>query len=326
MTPSDSSIESRLKFAIAEKMLKLPKHKAMNASSALSTAYRTHNAASVTGSDSNSLFLAYIAARFPATFAVVKRVLQEYLDLQGEPPESLLDIGAGPATASFAALDLFDSLNQITLLEKETSFQTLALELAKEAKIPQVLSANWILGDVSKAKEFKKTDLAIASYSLGEMSLENAKQVAQNAFACTKQGLIIIEPGTPKGFAFVREIRDHLKALGAFVAAPCSHQMACPMVSPDFCHFSERLVREKFHREAKNATLPYEDEKFSYVILTKTSLKPYFGRLIKRPIKGSGHVTLDICHEGKITRQVVARSNKEKYKSSRKAEWGDPIN
>lgn len=318
------NIETRLKSAIVEKLGTISTQDRRAAALELSNLYRSHQPSKISDS-SQAVFLAYIATRMPATFSVVQTVLEEFLELTNESPKSMLDIGAGPATASFAALELFDDLNEVSLFEKQKRFQDLAIELARLSAVEKIVNATWQIGSIEENVTFPISDLAIASYSLSEMPISLAKTVAQKAFDCAVLGLVIIEPGTPQGFERILALRTHLLAHGAYIAAPCAHQLNCPMVTPDFCHFSKRLVREAFHREAKNASLPFEDEKFSYLIATKSPKTTYFGRLIKRPIKSAGHVTLDICHEGKIERQVVGRSNKARYKTARKSSWGDRV-
>ena len=39
--------------------------------------------------------------------------------------------------------------------------------------------------------------------------------------------------------------------------------------APDWCHFTQRLPRSRAHKQIKGAELPFEDEKFSYVALTR---------------------------------------------------------
>jgi ribosomal protein RSM22 (predicted rRNA methylase) len=311
-----------LHLAIAETLQSESLRNTQAAFQTLSKAYRSRDAASVSGEGARALFLSYLATRMPATFAVVSRVLQEYVELGLEKPKSFLDIGAGPGTAAFAALDFF-ALETITCIEKETGFRDLARKLAAIAEAQPILDARWLMDDVQKIKQLPSADLVIASYSLGEMSNEGAVELAKRAYASAKLALVVIEPGTPQGSGLIRIIRENLLAIGAQVVAPCPHQMACPMTGMDFCHFSQRLLREKFHRDAKKASLPYEDEKYAYAIFAKEAPPHSWGRIIKRPMKGTGHVTLDKCLDGRIEREVVAKSNKEFYKASRKASWGD---
>lgn len=314
-----------LKEAIATKLSTLPAQEVQKAFKDLSHAYRNHEFHRILG-DNNVIFLAYIAGRMPATLAVVERILSEYRELGGHEPKTLLDIGAGPGTASFAALEHFDDLKHITLIEKETRFRTIAIELARLTQTEALVNATWQMQDAASLDTLCQSDLVIASYSLGEMERSKALALASKAFEASTHALIVVEPGTPKGFELVRAIRDDLIAKGAHVAAPCSHAKSCPMHGSDFCHFAHRVERSSHHRDAKSASLPYEDEKYAYVILTKEVLTPFESRIVRRPMRGTGHVTLDLCTDAGIARRVIARSNKDAYKRAKKVEWGDRWN
>lgn len=82
--------------------------------------------------------------------------------------------------------------------------------------------------------------------------------------------MVLIEPGTPEGYLRIREARGQLIDAGMTVAAPCPHDGTCPIeVGQDWCHFSARVSRSSLHRQVKGGSLPYEDEKFSYVAATR---------------------------------------------------------
>ena len=49
----------------------------------------------------------------------------------------------------------------------------------------------------------------------------------------TRDTLLIVEPGTPAGYARIIALRTQLIALGAHVAAPCPHDGRCPLASGD---------------------------------------------------------------------------------------------
>jgi ribosomal protein RSM22 (predicted rRNA methylase) len=323
-TNSDPYLRNRLAKAIEAQLQKLPKKDAKESFAKLSQAYRSHNAERISASANHNLFISYLAGRMLSTFAVVEGVLNELIELGVQDLKSLVDLGAGPGTVAFAAADIFE-LETVHLFEKEQSFQSLAMELSQAAAVDVVRNANWHMEDLKRRSVFPSADLLTASYSLGELEQGDALKVADGAFAAAQRALVIIEPGTPKGFELVRIIREHLLTKGAYVAAPCPHQKACPMQGKDFCHFSKRLIREDFHRSIKGASLPYEDEKYAYVIFTKQPALSYEGRLIKKPLLRPGHVTLDICTDGRIERRVVSRSQKDIYKTTRKLEWGDRI-
>src|SRR5262249_60860956 len=112
--------------------------------------------------------------------------------------------------------------------------------------------------------------LVVASYVAGELAPEELASFAQALWAATGQRLVVIEPGTPAGYHRIIGIRSLLIAGGAHVAAPCPHERDCPLVAPDWCHFARRLARSRDHLSVKGAGVPFEDEKFSYVVLSRT--------------------------------------------------------
>ena len=93
--------------------------------------------------------------------------------------------------------------------------------------------------------------------------------LAELMWAKTRDTLLVVEPGTPAGYARIIALRDQLIASGAHVAAPCPHDGKCPLAPPDWCHFTQRLPRSRAHKQIKGAELPFEDEKFAYVALTR---------------------------------------------------------
>jgi ribosomal protein RSM22 (predicted rRNA methylase) len=97
------------------------------------------------------------------------------------------------------------------------------------------------------------------------------------------------------------------------------------MPSNDWCHFSQRLERTQLHKIAKEATLGYEDEKFSYVCATNQPVKLPQGRILRHPNKHSGHIEFTLCSQGKLEKKVISRKAGELYKMARKLEWGDSI-
>src|SRR4029453_11187949 len=107
-----------------------------------------------------------------------------------------------------------------------------------------------------------------------------------------------VEPGTPAGYARIIALRERLIALGAHVAAPCPHDGECPLVAPDWCHFTQRLPRSQAHRQIKAAELAFEDEKFAYVALTRAAVARRPARVLAQPEVGKVEVTAKLCTPG----------------------------
>ncbi len=99
--------------------------------------------------------------------------------------------------------------------------------------------------------------------------MPNERALAELMWAKTRDTLLVVEPGTPAGYARILALRTQLIASGAHVAAPCPHDDKCPLTAPDWCHFTQRLPRSRAHQQLKGAELAFEDEKFAYVALTR---------------------------------------------------------
>ena len=100
----------------------------------------------------------------------------------------------------------------------------------------------------------------------------SGETAAGNLWAVTARMLVLVEPGTPQGFARIRAARAALIEAGGHVAAPCTHDNACPMSGDDWCHFSQRLPRSRDHMIAKGARVPFEDERYAYVVVSRAAV------------------------------------------------------
>ncbi|HEY2392029.1 MAG TPA: small ribosomal subunit Rsm22 family protein [Candidatus Angelobacter sp.] len=333
-------LPTELMDAIEQETEKVDRRKLVQATAQLSQHYKAadfSHPAVVTSAHR----AAYLAVRLPAIYAAVRRVLAE---LQLRVPQcdvrSLLDIGAGPGTVLFAASDEFH-LQEATLIEVDAEWLAMGKRLAAQSPLPVAREAQWVKQDLRSGLNCQAHDLVTISYTFGELPPAAADAVLRKAWSCANQFLVIIEPGTPRGFAAVNAARTSLIATiatmpnAARIIAPCPHQYACPMAAAgDWCHFSQRIERTSLHRQLKGGTLGHEDEKFSYLIAAKTAVQttavqtneavPAPSRIVRHPLKHSGHVQLSLCTpEGKIENRIIARSSKAAYKSARKAEWGD---
>ena len=134
--------------------------------------------------------------------------------------------------------------------------------------------------------------------------------------------MALLEPGTPAGFARILEARRLLAEWGAFIAAPCPHSSECPLRTPDWCHFAVRVERSRAHRLAKGGDLGYEDEKFSYVIATRSEPVASVARVLRHPLHSAGRVELKLCTAAGLT-TLFAGKKHPSWKQARKASWGD---
>src|SRR6202012_100047 len=75
--------------------------------------------------------LAYALARMPATYAAVAASLNALCEITPDfAHQSLLDVGAGPGTATWAAAETFSSLRSFALLDANAALRALALDFA----------------------------------------------------------------------------------------------------------------------------------------------------------------------------------------------------
>src|SRR3954464_4166880 len=120
---------------------------------------------------------AYVITRLPATFAAVVAVLTEIKNRMPEfAPTNLLDLGAGPGTAMWAAAAVFPSLQRATLVEQDPEFIATGRHMVKSGAAEPISHMEWVRGDLRKAK-LQPHDLVVISYALGELSEREAVAV-----------------------------------------------------------------------------------------------------------------------------------------------------
>jgi ribosomal protein RSM22 (predicted rRNA methylase) len=122
----------------------IPHQELITAAQALTENYRA--GAQLAPLNGRAQHLAYLVARFPATFAAIFSVLQQAKKrLPGLCFSSLLDMGAGPGSASLAALLTFEGIQKITMRDRDSYF----LEKAEEflAKMGMSLQVQAICQD-----------------------------------------------------------------------------------------------------------------------------------------------------------------------------------
>lgn len=269
--------------------------------------------------------LAYLAARFPATYAVGYQVLEEAKRRLGSALSiyTFLDIGAGPGTLFMSAMEAGFPLSKATMIERDPGFIRLGKQISS---MHSQVAQEWICQDVRKELAVQPHDLVVASYSLNELGEKDRLEILKSLWGLTKNILIIIEPGTKASFESLKAMRENLLLQGAHLIAPCPHSERCPLKENDWCHFSSRIERSSLHRKAKLATLNYEDEKFSYLIFSKNKIPTCHSRVLRHPYKGSGFIKLQLCSKTGIEEKTITKKNKQLYSSSKKIEWGDEFN
>lgn len=272
--------------------------------------------------------VAYAAYRMPATFEAVSAALDALAEAAPDwVPGGHVDVGGGTGAATWAVTATWEGVRPVTVLDWAEPALALGREIA--AANPALRDTRWQRSRIGAALTMESTDLITVSYVLNELTAPDRTALV-DAAASAAQAVVIVEPGTPDGYARVIEARDRLIGAGFHIAAPCPHSAACPIVpGTDWCHFSARVSRSSLHRQIKGGSLAYEDEKFSYVAATRFRPAPAPSRVVRRPQIRKGQVLLDLC-EGPGTsgpalrRTTVTKRHGDLYKAARDAGWGDP--
>jgi ribosomal protein RSM22 (predicted rRNA methylase) len=269
--------------------------------------------------------LAYALARMPATYAAVTASLNALREIRPDfAPQNLLDVGAGPGTATWAAAEAFSSLTGFALLDANSALRALALDLFHGSS--RLSNARYAHREARAAlADSEPADLVVASYMIGEVDDAERTALTELMWAKTRDTLLIVEPGTPAGYARILALRAQLIASGAQVAAPCPHHGPCPLQAPDWCHFTQRLPRSRAHKEIKGVELPYEDEKFSYVALTRARVARHPARVLAQPVVSKVEVTAKLCTADGVVVAKLPRRAKADYAAARRWRWGDAV-
>jgi ribosomal protein RSM22 (predicted rRNA methylase) len=274
--------------------------------------------------------LAYLVTRMPATYAATAAVFAALRDAAPAfAPRSLLDFGAGPGTASFAATAAWPEIDAVTMIDANRAFLSTAERLAAAASHPALVDAHRVHGDATgSSASLPPADLTVAAYALGEIAERERAAFVASLWASSTGAVVLVEPGTPDGFERIRVARAQLIARGARVAAPCPHDAPCPIVAPDWCHFAERVQRSREHRLAKGGEAPFEDEKYAYVAAVRDGgvLAPYAARVLAPPRVSKAGIGLKLCTDsGVIVEATAAKRDREAHAVARRAWWGDAV-
>ena len=296
------------------------------ATAGLSTAYRDAPPTGVVESPKMDglAAIAYAATRMPATLAAARAVFQE---LQKRctvlPVETLLDLGAGPGTTLWAAGSEFPNLTRARLVERDPAMRRLGQTLLEDSSLGDQVETTWHVGVGDLPPSPGVYDLVVIGYLLTELDQDAQREVLELAWRVCGGAVAIILPGSTRGFRVMLDAREQLLSCGAAVVAPCPHTAACPLPSDDWCHFGVRLNRSSLHRRLKDGVLPYEDEKYCYLVATRDTGDRAPGRVIRRPQSVDRRVTLRVCGADGVRDQTVTRGDRAAYRQARKARWGD---
>jgi ribosomal protein RSM22 (predicted rRNA methylase) len=317
------SLPAELKAALDAKLQGLSRNEAAGRAARISQTYRDGGNSRAIKSETDAL--AYALARMPATYAAVAASLNALSEIRPDfAPKSLLDAGAGPGTASWAAAEAFSSLTSFALLDDNSALRALALDLARGSA--RLCHVNYDKGEAcALLAQSEPADLVVASYVIGELDESAQIDLAASLWSKTRDTLLVVEPGTPAGYQRMLALRRQLIAAGAHVAAPCPHDNSCPLSAPDWCHFTQRLPRSRAHMHMKGAEVPFEDEKFAYVALTRAQVIMHPARVLAQPVVGKAEIAAKLCTAKGVVMTKIPHRVKADYARARRWRWGDAV-
>ncbi|TDH73605.1 uncharacterized protein CCR75_007280 [Bremia lactucae] len=297
------------------------------------------------GPDETLSFLSHeMEDSYAGTYAVFAELLKR---LPGFNPNSMLDFGAGPGTASWVAKYFYEqSLKKYRVVEPSQSMVDAAEVLLED--FPG-LSMRRSVADLSRdINAGNKYDLIAVTYVLSDITNDFERIATTSALweLLSDNGcLVLVDRGSPWGSHQVRSARQFVldsvhrgknEMEGIHVVAPCPHQFECPAARNTWCHFVQRspVVNRPLEATAKRWH-GQKGSKFSYVILQKTCIESVvdaavenrgsYARMIRGPLLATRHVHLNLCTpEGTLERRSVTKGKaiREVYRASRKALWG----
>lgn len=296
-------------------------HKILEDAQTVSNRYRNNDGKGKKLLTKESEAVSYAISRMPATYVAVSSVLEQTLDNYNEDLTSVIDVGAGTGAVVWAVNDVATS-NAIRCLEREESMINIGKKLMKNTDLNDV---RWKRFDILQDEIQEKADLVITSYMINELPKGDREKAVEKLWNATNKLLVIIEPGTPAGFANILKIRENLLKAGGHIVAPCCCLYECPIPKDDWCAFYARVARSSVHRHAKNGALGYEDEKFSYIAFSKVPVDNSGERILRHPQINSGYVNVKVCSANGIEEKTYSKKDKEIYKKVRKMDAGQKL-
>ncbi|PIA18546.1 Rsm22-domain-containing protein, partial [Coemansia reversa NRRL 1564] len=292
---------------------------------------------------------AYLAAFALGSYGVLFNVFSELsMRLPGFNPESILDFGSGPATALWAAQEVwFGSVSRYTGIDISEDMITCATHLIDEMPSSFIPPKTEFLRYLAPEQPNITADLVVSAFSLSELPSDSARKTTiETLWNYTKDTLVLIDRGTPHAAEIISKARDQLLALNSkdignqqtddkegkiptdrkssviHTVAPFTNDLADPTANtPAWMHFSQRSQRPEFTMLTKHSKSNLEDRHYSYVIMRrgprpeKTSVEQLskeaynWSRIMLPPIKRKGHVVLDVCsNDGPIERWTFTKS------------------
>lgn len=270
--------------------------------------------------------VAYSVIRMPATYSAIRTAMEKVFEMYDLKIDSIFDVGSGTGSAEWAASELFD-IGDIVCLEREKTMRDISKKYFSYHDI--LKNVKFIEADILKENLDFKKDLSIMSYIINELDESDRLLAVEKVLDATNKVLFIVEPGTPEGFNNIKMIKEYAQENGFYVLAPCTGNCrGCNLPEDDWCASSIRVQRSKTHKYLKDAEVGYEDEKFTYIAISKEkieNLKDGY-RILRHPKIENGRVIVKVCKNGEISEKIITKKDKELFKTVKKKNIGDFVN
>ena len=309
-----------IKRYIEDELNSINKNKLYDNAKAISMNYRTNEGKGKRLLKNEDEAIAYSISRMPATYGAVYNSLKSSLEIYDPSIRTIADIGAGTGSATIAVNELLD-VDKIECFEREDSMQKVGKKIFEHYNNLSD-KANWNKLDICSDDITEEYDLVVTSYMLNEISDEKKDGIIEKLWRISNKILLIVEPGTMQGYRNIINAKKKLIDLGANVIAPCRNN-ECRLPKDDWCSFSCRVQRTKIHKELKDGNVPYEDEKYIYIAVSKEEIElDDRKRILRHPMIHSGFVKLKVCDEEEINEITISKKDIEKFKIARKSKAG----
>jgi ribosomal protein RSM22 (predicted rRNA methylase) len=211
-----------------------------------------------------------------------------------------LDWGAGPGTASLALAhsEIKSQIKKQTLFDLSKSTLTSFSDLHED-----LINKNYLdFLDLRTAYPDKKNTCLVFSYSLTE---KNDLPAGWSDY----EALMILEPSTSDDGRRLLQMRQQLIDEGYFMWAPCTHQLACPLLTlskHDWCHDRVHVKAPDWFSQLEQM-LPMKNKTITTSYLLARKQKP------KSEIATKARLTGDSMPEKGKTRQLVCRNDQREF-------------
>lgn len=261
----------------------------------------------------------YAISRMPATYSVISTLLTQLSDQCAiSNIRRVFDIGSGTGAGYLALKNVLEEVD-ITLVERDdnmisTFHQIFGAEI--EVRKRDIIAENLEID--------APVDLVLCSYVLSEMTEQDREVVIRKLLKIPAKYLLLIDTGTPATYESFMKLKAIAMSQDVSVIAPCM-QSTCPL-HDDYCQFYARVERSSIHKLAKaDAVLSYEDEKYFYLLLSKSQETNYIKkeRVIRRPDISTNVTRLKLCTALGVIEKSFSKRDKADYKRAKRVKIND---